>query len=141
MESVFLGTLRRTVDTGSVGWLGSDVPLGDTIGDLTLQLGSSLGNLASNAASRIQGMSCHLTVASSSFPSLAVDTRSLTGNAPPPPKPPAKADEPLTLSHAIARTTASAANGLGTEEPTGELRYNLSSLQMKVTKTFPVTFP
>jgi hypothetical protein len=34
----------------------SDIPIQDSIGDLTMQLGSSLGNFASSAASRIQGV-------------------------------------------------------------------------------------
>lgn len=42
---------RSCVDAGPC----ADVPLGDTIGDLTVQLGSSLGNLATTAASRLQG--------------------------------------------------------------------------------------
>ncbi|KAI9015540.1 hypothetical protein DFJ74DRAFT_609501 [Hyaloraphidium curvatum] len=84
-----------------------DIPLGDTIGDLTTQLGSSLGSLATSAASKIQG------------------------GAAPPPKPPSK-EEPLTLSHAIARATGQAAQALGTEEPTGAALQKVAAVSEKI---------
>jgi len=54
------------------------------------------------------------------------------GNAPAPPKPPTKADEPLTLSHAIARATGAAAQGLGTEEPTGAALQKIAVVSDKI---------
>ena len=49
-----------------------------------------------------------------------------------PPKPPPKSDDPLTLSHAMARATAAAAQGLGTEEPTGAALLKIAAVSDKI---------